>query len=285
MNARQEYKPNVVLITLDSLRWDSYSAAVMPFLNSLCPARRAYSQATFTYAAHLAMLQGILPSTRERLPFYNRYAKQLIRIANRPSGPESLICFPMDTEDIAVGFMLAGYRTICIGAMEWFRHPHLGRNFDFFMHTGIDAARQVDVFGNTLRSDAPTFALINFGETHDPYQVGQGMKVPAMEESRARRVASVASGEIDHAGLQRQKACCEYLDDSIQRVFSSVADQSRNTIFIVCGDHGECFGEDGYFGHGFYHPKVMEVPLAIFDRHGELLVDSPSALPASMQAR
>ena len=76
----------------------------MKFVNSHCPARKAYSQATFTYASHMAMLQGILPSTREPIPYYNRYTKQLIRIANRPIGPASLICFPTGTEDIAVGF-------------------------------------------------------------------------------------------------------------------------------------------------------------------------------------
>lgn len=29
---------------------------------------------------------------------------------------------------------------------------------------------------------------------------------------------------------------------------------------LMVGDHGETFGEDGLYGHGFYHPKVMEVP-------------------------
>ena len=33
---------------------------------------------------------------------------------------------------------------------------------------------------------------------------------------------------------------------------------------MACGDHGECFGEDGYWGHGINHPKVFEVPLGIF---------------------
>ena len=72
--------PNFLFVTLDSCRWDSYQRAAMPFLNGICPARRAYAQATFTYAAHMAMFQGVLPHTWERLPFYNRYERQLIRI-------------------------------------------------------------------------------------------------------------------------------------------------------------------------------------------------------------
>jgi len=38
----------------------------------------------------------------------------------------------------------------------------------------------------------------------------------------------------------------------------------RGTIVVICADHGECFGEDGLHGHGFYHLKVIEVPLGIF---------------------
>ncbi len=34
-----------------------------------------------------------------------------------------------------------------------------------------------------------------------------------------------------------------------------------NTHFIITADHGECFGEDGYFGHGpIMHRKCFEVP-------------------------
>jgi hypothetical protein len=30
---------------------------------------------------------------------------------------------------------------------------------------------------------------------------------------------------------------------------------------IVCGDHGDAWGEDGVWEHGVMHPKVLEVPL------------------------
>jgi hypothetical protein len=33
-----------------------------------------------------------------------------------------------------------------------------------------------------------------------------------------------------------------------------------NTHFMIMSDHGELFGEDGYFGHGpIFHEKVFEV--------------------------
>jgi arylsulfatase A-like enzyme len=34
-----------------------------------------------------------------------------------------------------------------------------------------------------------------------------------------------------------------------------------NTWVVVTADHGELFGEDGFFGHGpINHEKVLEVP-------------------------
>jgi len=261
--------PNIVLVTMDSCRWDSYFNSDMKFLKGHCPARKAYSQATFTYASHLAMYQGILPSTREPLPFYNRYARQLIRIANRSTALDSLICFPAGTEDIINGFRDNGYFTMGFGAMEWFKHINLTRNFDEFTYTGIHGKQQTELLIEKAPRDSPFFALLNFGETHDPYKVGGDSKVPHMLLSRARQL-NLDKNEFDKDGWENQSKCCEYIDAWLYEIFEYLKTFERNTIFIVCGDHGECFGEEMLFGHGFYHPKIMEVPLAIFDFNGEL---------------
>ena len=35
----------------------------------------------------------------------------------------------------------------------------------------------------------------------------------------------------------------------------------KNTYITITSDHGELFGEEGYFGHGpILHDKVLEVP-------------------------
>jgi hypothetical protein len=33
-------------------------------------------------------------------------------------------------------------------------------------------------------------------------------------------------------------------------------------LVILCADHGDAFGEDGYIGHGIAHPTVFTVPYA-----------------------
>ena len=57
---------------------------------------------------------------------------------------------------------------------------------------------------------------------------------------------------------QQQVKCVEYVDGLIGKLMDMTP---PNTHFIVTADHGELFGEDGYFGHGpIMHEKCFEVP-------------------------
>ncbi len=50
----------------------------------------------------------------------------------------------------------------------------------------------------------------------------------------------------------------EHVDGLIGELFDIAP---RNTHFIITADHGELFGEGGYFGHGpIMHEKCFEVP-------------------------
>jgi len=57
---------------------------------------------------------------------------------------------------------------------------------------------------------------------------------------------------------QRQIDAVKYLDTVVEELFDLVP---RNTYVTITSDHGELFGEDGFFGHGpVVHEKVLEVP-------------------------
>jgi len=57
---------------------------------------------------------------------------------------------------------------------------------------------------------------------------------------------------------RRQIEAVVYLDRVMADLFALVPD---NTYITITADHGELFGERGYFGHGpINHPKVFEVP-------------------------
>src|ERR1039457_3591558 len=83
------------------------------------------------------------------------------------------------------------------------------------------------------------------GRTGGRRQAGEGkekvFRHAKMEELRKRQVRAVG-----------------YLDKVVEELFDVVP---KNTSITITSDHGELFGEDGYFGHGpIYHEKVWEVP-------------------------
>src|SRR5262249_30683799 len=57
---------------------------------------------------------------------------------------------------------------------------------------------------------------------------------------------------------QKQIKNVEYLDGLFEKLYDKIP--LENTHLIVTSDHGELFGEDGFFGHGpVIHEKVFEV--------------------------
>src|SRR6476469_6663255 len=121
----------------------------------------------------------------------------------------------------------------------------------------------------------PSFYLLNVGETHYPYAVPEE---PADTWPRISGVHGVfkhlddlvVGGKLrrsrdrmfDTAKLEmlrkRQINAVRYLDGVVEELFDIVP---KDTYVTITSDHGELFGEDGYFGHGpVLHEKVMEVP-------------------------
>jgi len=57
---------------------------------------------------------------------------------------------------------------------------------------------------------------------------------------------------------ERQVDTVRYLDKVFEELWDLVP---KNTWVVVTADHGELFGEGGYFGHGpIMHEKCFEVP-------------------------
>ena len=113
--------------------------------------------------------------------------------------------------------------------------------------------------------------MLNVGETHYPYAL------PHEDPKDWPRISGV-HGVFKHMGdpdadapeqffdqeqldalRQRQIDAVTYLDEDVfPRLFDKLP---ADTWLVVTADHGELFGEEGYFGHGpIQHPKVTEVP-------------------------
>jgi len=121
----------------------------------------------------------------------------------------------------------------------------------------------------------PCFYLLNVGETHYPYALPDeppeawprlsgvhGVFKHLDDQREARKAARPQLKFFNQKQMRllrrRQIEAVRYVDSVIGELIRQVPD---NTYITVTSDHGELFGEDGYFGHGpVQHPKVFEVP-------------------------
>jgi hypothetical protein len=133
-------------------------------------------------------------------------------------------------------------------------------------HNDFNAMIDLMVFD----SSKPSFYLMNVGETHYPYTLPgeSGDHLPRihgvhgvfkhMDDSLKSSDSSRFFNDQEMQTLhQKQISNIEYLDTLFEKLYEKVP---ANTHVIVTADHGELFGEEGFFGHGpVVHEKVLEV--------------------------
>jgi hypothetical protein len=257
---------NFLLLTYDSCRYDVLASANTPVLDSYSTIYCAEAPANFTFASHQAFFVGILPYVKEFVPYYNRFKKQLLGLAGVGEGQVSKTSFKKTESNwnLVYGLKSEGYQTIGAGAANWFRQETLKVGFEKFLFTGTDADRQINFLLENIDITRPFFGFINFGETHAPYTY-RGEIEACKDDVRARRMIwpPIQNGPVgvETDAFKHQVAAAEFLDGCLPRLFDPLP---KNTIVILVADHGDCFGEDGYWGHGVNHRLVFEVPLSIF---------------------
>jgi membrane-anchored protein YejM (alkaline phosphatase superfamily) len=260
--------PSYLLVTYDSCRLDVLQEAHTPVLDSYAPIVAAQTPANFTYAAHQAFFVGMFPNAVEPLPFYNRFVNQLIGLGK--VGEIQVVdkaCAHRVASDVnlVAGLRAAGYQTVGSGAMNWFKQRALTEWFEKFRYTGTDAEAQIEFLRREIDPSKPFFGFVNFGETHDPFDFkGKPDSCPIEVQSRLIEWPPVQNGAPvgrDSVAWEHQRRSAEFLDSKLPALFDGLP---GSTIVVLCGDHGEAFGEDGYWGHGVNHPTVQTVPLAIF---------------------
>jgi hypothetical protein len=254
---------SVLLITLDSCRYDTFVAASAPNLKSVGPEiHRVQAASHFTYASHMAMWVGVTPGIAEvAAPYLNPKFAKFFRISHggrRPFGPAA---FELEGRNIVHGFGLAGYRTIGSGAVGVFNpETALGAavmaDFERSFYAGwpCSVGRQVDWIQSELDAAGgrPVFVFLNVGETHTPYW-HEGATWP-MDDNPCRPFQT-DDRRADCA--LRQRACLEHVDAQVAPLLRRFADAT----VVVTADHGDCWGEDGVWEHSVSHPATLTVPL------------------------
>ena len=272
---------NYIIVILDSCRYDTLMAAAPLTLSRLGSIERRWSYASWTAPSHYNLLMGLLPHSSPPHVYASEYYKRDFLKYNARLGTEQLE-FKSFVPHLFLPTLLKqklGYRTHALVSLPVLNPATpINRDFDTFtlMPKHNDMAAMIERM--TFSPDYPSFYLLNVGETHYPYAV------PSEPESEWPRIHGVhgvfkhlddlivggklienedstpqffAQEKLDQLRA-RQVHAVQYLDEVFVQLFDRVP---ANTYITVTADHGELFGEDGYFGHGpINHNKVYEVP-------------------------
>lgn len=260
---------NLVFLVMDSCRFDSYERARTPNMDCLGIGEQRYAYATWTAPSHYTFLMGMVPHTSPRGVFASEVYKNDFSLWVDRLGIEGL-SFATFVPELSLAKVLQdnGYRTEARVSLPVLNpYTAINRYFDEYklMSDHNDFAGMVEEIDF---DDEPSFHFLNLGETHYPYML-DGSQMPQVSGVHGvfKRMddnmgAEHADKFFDHDQMKmlhdQQIRTVEYVDEVLGHLIEKAP---TNTHFIIVGDHGECFGEGGYFGHGpIMHEKVLEVP-------------------------
>lgn len=298
MNTVNLINPNscVIFVTLDSCRWDTAIKAHTPFFDRLGGMRAARTHGSYTVPSHYAFFTGHLPSILHfdnEAPYYTEHRGRLWEVgADKPSNC-TLHSFREPT--IIEGYRNLGFRVVGVGGVSQFRPNGVLRQLPWedFLYYGPSgneekmAARPPTWFplnhceeiAISLEGADKWFLFVNMPETHYPYDTGAGLPT-GMQESFRRLGQSLNLRQTDHPPDHAessffhamQVSALEVADSRLENLYFMLNERNKpdSIMVIVCGDHGEMFGDiyDGQprWGHLMPAEAVMTVPLLINSR-------------------
>jgi membrane-anchored protein YejM (alkaline phosphatase superfamily) len=262
---------HIVFIVMDSCRYDSFAAAQTPNIDRLGTAQKRYSYASWTAPSHYAFTMGMMPHASPKNVYASEvYKDEFLQWKERTGS--AAISFKDFLPELSVPRVLSkiGYRSVAKVSMPVLnKYTAISRHFDEYklMDNHNNFAGMVDEI--EFPEDEPHYYFLNLGETHYPYMLAaenlphvSGVHGVLKAIGNEAEVASSAGQSFDPELMKRlhqqQIKCVEYLDGLIGKL---MAKAPPNTWYIVTADHGELFGEEGYFGHGpIMHEKCFEIP-------------------------
>ncbi|MCC6526298.1 MAG: sulfatase [Polyangiaceae bacterium] len=245
---------NLVLITVDTLRWDlgyaGYARPITPAIDAFAAHsvvfQRAYALASYTGKSVGPMLIGKYGSeTHRNWGHFNRFGTEDTLVAER--------------------LKAAGVRTVAVHGHHYFgKFSALDRGFDVvdLSAAGVDTGKwAVDA---TITSDKITdVAIARVGEAaaSGRFYAWVHYLDPHADYLPHPEVASFGAAARDLYDAE-----VAYTDKHIGRLLSFIAAQpwAAKTSIVLTSDHGESFGERDYWRHGreLWEP-IVRVPLVV----------------------
>ena len=288
-------RPNVILISIDTLRSDhlscyGYNRPTSPNID--IQARQgamfvnSHAQAPWTLPSHATMMTSLYPSSHgvnfiDNIRFGGYYVDVL------------------DQRHTTLAELLKanGYKTLALTSVVWLSHRfNMGQGFDRVdmnqeKHTAEAILKKARKWVSKSH-DKPFFLFLHFFDVHD-------YKSPANFENRyqfseyngplkghpsivmSNSLETVSKADISYI-INLYDGAISYVDFQLGLFFEWIKkiDKYDNTLIIITSDHGEEFWEHGGTGHGFtLYEEQLKVPLIIKPpRNNKIQQNKPSSM-------
>ncbi len=266
-------KNNLLWIVFDSCRFDTFNAASTPNIRRLGEVERRYSYASWTVPSHAVYMMGCSPHKSPKHVYASEvYKKDFQNWSTRLNIPDISFRGFVPQLSLAAFLKQHGYRTNALVSLPVLNQTtNLNRHFDRYelMEDHNNFGGMIDAL--EFDKSTPSFYLLNIGETHYPYNLhGEKADLPILHgvhgvfkhmddktDDEGKAFEEFFTPERLAALKDKQRSNVEHLDKLFEKLYQVAP---PNTHFMVTSDHGELFGEDGFFGHGpIFHEKVFEV--------------------------
>ncbi len=242
-------RPNVLLVTIDTLRADrvgawGYAGAHTPVLDRLAAGGARFADATahapLTYPAHTSILTGRYPAA----------------IGVRLNGMDPL---PPAVVTLAERFKAAGYRTgAVVASVILGRAAGLDQGFDDYDDdVPVDARATVALADLQRPATAVTDAALRWlgRQESAPWMLWVHYYDPHLPYAAPAKYRALAPNRPYDAEVA-------YVDAELGRLLAKV-DLARTSL-VVTADHGEALGDHGEPDHGFFiYDATLHVPLIV----------------------
>lgn len=293
-------KINIVLISIDALRYDRFNEELSPYLWNFASEGQIFKNAYTVFPGTPPSFASLMTS---KLPHFKglRLAKNneifLFGLTRFYSADEDMIGLPQSIDTMSEIFRKNGYITMGVISNPFLRSEfNFDRGFDVYetfrkiYYSPYPKARDVISRATSMLEnvgDKIFFLWMHFMDVHYPYQSSEEAR-KAIANVKMRHIHH----DIDHHLLNRivpsrlrplrfndewqtdfiESKNLEYnsaiylLDRKIGKFIENIKRLNlyENTIFIILADHGEEFSDHGYFGHKqTLYEELVRIPLII----------------------
>jgi len=233
-------RPDIVIILLESVSAELFEGSGPGLFrgSGAVTAERFFVPVPHTSVSIYSLLTGNYGDYRSRQSVKSSEAENSLPALFRREGYATYFLYSGPTYFEGLHDMLKCFGMTIINKedLEQRREPGTGANYRSF-DWGVDDLSLCDAAADLKsRNRGPGLYIIGLSATHSPYFNPRPDAFNRFDNNTL---------------LGRYRNCIDYEIFIIERLMSIFSSADSNTLFIVAGDHGESFGQEGFTRHSF----------------------------------